>query len=479
MSNSTPEQNLETSRVAQNIERVIDSSADWGLQSQAGGALRGRVDLPGDKSVSHRSLIFAALAFGKSHIEGLLEAEDTQSTAAALRALGADIERQGVGCYRVTGTGYALTEPGDVLNMGNSGTSARLLLGVLAACPLFACLTGDISLKKRPMGRVVGPLSRMGAHFDGCYGMRLPLAVRGAQQVLPASEVMQVPSAQVKSAILLAGLKAKGETIVVEPIPTRDHTERMLRLFGISVDEMTTDDGTRICLRGGDLQGQSLQVPGDPSAAAFFAVAASIVDDSEITIPRMMMNPGRVGFLTALEMLGADVTCVPVAPASSSAAPSSGRPSGEDFADLTIRAAKLKGAHLSAGLAASMIDEIPILAMAAAVAKGMTRFEGIGELRVKESDRIAAVESNLLKVGVVCRSGPDWLEIEGCAGPVPGGGFVETFHDHRIVMSFAILGLKARKPILISSMKPVLTSFPGFQQAMLELGATCRIIEPA
>ncbi|WP_340116968.1 3-phosphoshikimate 1-carboxyvinyltransferase [Pelagibius sp. 7325] len=443
------------------------------MTGRPSGALSGSVRLPGDKSISHRALMFGALAVGETTIDGLLEGEDVLRTAAAMRALGAEIERDAKGCWRVWGRGIgALAEPDDVLDMGNSGTGARLLLGILASHPLTAVLTGDASLRRRPMARVTEPLSTSGAVFIAREGGRLPLTVIGARDPLPLDYRLPVPSAQVKSAVLLAGLNAPGETRVVEREATRDHSERMLRHFGADIVIREIDDeghrAQEILLTGQpELTGRHVQVPADPSSAAFPLVAALLLPGSEVRLKAVGMNPQRSGLITTLQEMGGDITIE-----------NAREEGGEPIADLVVRGSRLKGVAVPAGRAPSMIDEYPILAMAAAAAEGRTVMHGLGELRVKESDRLAAVARGLALCGVEVTEQPETLTVTGCGGRPPGGNnqAIATELDHRIAMSFLVLGLAAERPVLIDDMTPVATSFPDFAGLMRGLGA--EIAEP-
>jgi 3-phosphoshikimate 1-carboxyvinyltransferase len=438
------------------------------MTARPGAALSGSIRLPGDKSISHRALMFGALAVGETVIDGLLEGEDVLRTAAAMRALGAEIERDAEGSWHVWGRGIgALDEPGDVLDMGNSGTGARLLLGILASHPLTAVLTGDASLRRRPMARVTEPLSACGAVFIAREGGRLPLTVIGARDPLPLDYRLPVPSAQVKSAVLLAGLNAPGETRVVEREATRDHSERMLAHFGAAIRRREIDDegqpATEILLTGQpELAGRAVRVPADPSSAAFPLVAALMVPGSEVRLAAVGMNPLRSGLVTTLQEMGGDI-----------AIENRREEGGEPVADLVVRGSRLKGVEVPAARAPSMIDEYPILAMAAAAAEGRTVMHGLGELRVKESDRLAAVARGLACCGVGVEEQADSLTVEGCGGRPPGGNAaaVETELDHRIAMSFLVLGLAAERPVLIDDMTPVATSFPDFTPLMQRLGA--------
>lgn len=416
--------------------------------------LSGRHVAPGDKSISHRALMLGASAVGETRIRGLLEAEDVLATAAALRALGADIEREPDGTWRVHGAGTgALESPSRPLDLGNSGTGVRLLMGLVATQPTLVILTGDESLSRRPMKRVAAPLVEMGARIIGRDGDRLPLVVEGAREPIPIEYRLPIPSAQVKSAILLAGLNAPGETTVHEPAPTRDHTERMLVHFGARLDIATDPDGgRRITLTGeSDLRGAAVEVPADPSSAAFLAVASLIVPGSEITLPGVGINPTRTGLFQTLVEMGADLVFTNERLAA-----------GEPVADLIVRSSGLQGIEVPASRAPSMIDEYPVLAAAAACARGRTVFRGIGELRVKESDRLSAVAAGLAACGVRVEAGDDWLAIEGGDGPPAGGGTVATHYDHRIAMSFLILGLATPEPVAIDDGRAIATSFPSF-----------------
>ncbi|MCX8477767.1 MAG: 3-phosphoshikimate 1-carboxyvinyltransferase [Sphingomonas sp.] len=428
------------------------------LTVSARGPLRGSVTVPGDKSISHRSLMFSALAVGESRIEGLLEGEDVLATAAAMRAMGADIERGPDGVWRVHGVGVGgLLQPQAALDMGNSGTSTRLLMGLVASHAITATFTGDASLSSRPMGRVIEPLSKMGAEITASPGGRLPLMVRGINPAVPIEYTLPVASAQVKSAVLLAGLNTPGITRVIEPVPTRDHSERMLRGFGA---ELTVEDGPQgkiISITGeAELKPQHIVVPGDPSSAGFWMVAASIVPGSEIVIRNVCMNPTRTGLITALKLMGADITEVDAREVG-----------GEAVADLRVRHAPLKAIEVPPELAPSMIDEYPILFVAASYAQGRTVARGAHELRVKESDRIATMRAALEAAGVRTEEHADGLTIEGTGGdPLPGGAQVASKLDHRIAMSMTVAGLGAARPITIDDVAPVATSYPDFFQTL-------------
>ncbi len=424
------------------------------LAISARGPLRGTVTVPGDKSISHRALMFAGLAVGESRIEGLLEGEDVLATAAAMRAMGAQIARDAGGIWHVSGVGVGgLLQPQTALEMGNSGTSTRLLMGLVASHPITATFTGDASLSKRPMGRVIDPLSAMGAEFTSSPGGRLPLTMRGLCPAVPIDYTLPVASAQVKSAVLLAGLNTPGITRVVEPVPTRDHSERMLRGFGAELTVEETPQGRVIAIRGeAELKPQQITVPGDPSSAAFWMVAASIVPGSDIVIANVGMNPTRTGIITALRMMGADITEL-----------NAREVGGEPVADLQVRHAPLTAIEVPPDLAPSMIDEYPVLFVAAAFASGRTVARGAEELRVKESDRIAAMVAALEPNGVRLEEFEDGLAIQGNGGELlPGGAQIASKLDHRIAMSMAVAGLGARDAVTIDDASPVATSYPGF-----------------
>ena len=426
--------------------------------------LTGKTRVPGDKSISHRALMLGALAVGRTDISGLLEGEDVLATAAAINGLGAYARRAGDGRWTVDGVGIAgLGEPEDLLDLGNSGTAARLLLGILATHPITAFVTGDASLRRRPMGRVVEPLSRFGARFVAREGARLPLAISGATNPIAITYRLPVPSAQVKSAVLLAGLNAPGTTTVIEPQPTRDHTERMLDHFGATVTtEPIEGGGKRITLQGyPELAAAPIAVPGDPSSAAFPLIAALIVPGSEVMIDGVGVNPLRTGLFECLREMGADLTLL-----------NQRDEGGEPVADLRVRAGTLKGADIPAERAPRMIDEYPILAVAAACARGRTVMRGLAELRVKESDRLSAISAGLAACGVHVAVDGDTLTIEGNGGPPEGGVSIATQLDHRIAMAFLVLGLATRQPVRIDDAAPIATSFPGFLSLINGLGGT-------
>jgi 3-phosphoshikimate 1-carboxyvinyltransferase len=428
------------------------------MTARRSGSLNGTVRAPGDKSISHRALILGALAAGATEVEGLLEGEDVKRTAAAMAAFGAGVERLGEGHWKVTGHG-GFAEPSDVVDCGNAGTGVRLIMGAAAGFEIAATFTGDGSLRGRPMNRVLKPLGEMGARWICRAGGRLPLTLQGGGLKRIAYRLPE-PSAQVKSAVLLAGLHADGGCEVIEPEATRDHTERMLRAFGAQVEVFEEGAGRRIVLAGGQgLTGTRVRVPGDPSSAAFPLVAALIVPGSQVTVEGMLLNPLRIGLLDTLGDMGADLSVTNVR-----------EEGGETVADITARHSDLTGVVVPPERAPSMIDEYPILAVAAAFAKGPTLMQGIGEMRVKESDRIALMAAGLAACGVSVEEGPDSLTVTG-SGDVRGGAQVTTHGDHRIAMSHLILGLAAREPVAVDEPGMIATSFPGFLALMRGLGA--------
>jgi 3-phosphoshikimate 1-carboxyvinyltransferase len=432
--------------------------------------LRGMIRIPGDKSLSHRALLLGATAVGESRITGLLEGADVLSTAAALSALGVDLARAPDGVWRVRGVGVGgLAEPDRLLDLGNSGTGARLLLGLLAGHPFTAFVTGDDSLRARPMARVMAPLTSMGARFVARSGERLPLAITGTTELLPIRYELPVASAQVKSAILLAGLHAPGRTTVIEPQPTRDHTERLLRHLGAEIDVHEQEDGSRAVsvLGQPELAAAPIVVPGDPSSAAFPLVAAALATGSSVSLERIGVNPLRTGLLDCLEEMGARLRIEPHP-----------EPGGEPVADLVIEGGRLSAIEVPAARAPRMIDEYPVLAVAAACAAGSTRMTGLAELRVKESDRLRAIAEGLSACGIRVEVGSDELVVHGCAGPPPGGGHIEARHDHRIAMSFLVLGGLARAPVTVAGAQTIDTSFPGFAALMNRLGARIEPVAP-
>ncbi|MGZ8352309.1 MAG: 3-phosphoshikimate 1-carboxyvinyltransferase [Allosphingosinicella sp.] len=411
--------------------------------------LRGTIRVPGDKSISHRALICAAMARGRSRLEGLSEGGDVRSTAAALGAMGVGIARDGP-AWTVDGVGTGgLLRPEGALDLGNSGTSARLLMGLVASHPIAAVFTGDASLSRRPMERVAAPLRQIGAEVDMAPGGRLPLTVRGLCPAVPRTHLMALPSAQVKSALLLAALNIPGLTRIVEPVPTRDHGERMLALFGADIAVA----GGEIALRGeAELRPRALAVPGDPSAAAFLAVAALIVPGSQLRIEDVGMNPSRTGLFELLREMGGDIQVADLR-----------ETAGEPVGDLIVRHSPLRGIEVPPALAPRMIDEFPIFFVAAAFARGTTRTRGLGELRVKESDRLAAMAEGLRAIGARVEEAEDGLTVEGSGGePLAGGAAIDPRLDHRVAMSFAVAGLHARQAVIVADMSAADTSFPGF-----------------
>lgn len=431
--------------------------------SRAATALSGDITAPGDKSISHRALMFGALALGETRITGLLEGEDVLSTARALRLMGATIVKEGIGTWRVQGVGVGgLREPDDILDLGNAGTAARLLIGLVTPYGFTSVFTGDASLRRRPMGRVIAPLQEMGGRYFARDGGRLPLTVVGTDMPLPIDYRLPVASAQVKSAILLAGLNTPGETRVHEPEPTRDHSENMLRHFGASIDVETSAAGERLIRLQGcpQLTGRDVLVPADPSSAAFATVAALIVPKSEVVIRNVGINPLRTGLFTTLRDMGGDIAFL-----------NERIMGGEPVADLRVRTSRLKGIQVPAFRAPSMIDEYPVLAVAAAAAVGRTEMLGLGELRVKESDRLAAVAAGLAACGVPHREGQDSLIVDGDGGAPQGGGRILTHLDHRIAMSFLVMGMRTKDPVTIDDAAMIDTSFPGFAGMMNGLGA--------
>jgi 3-phosphoshikimate 1-carboxyvinyltransferase len=437
------------------------------LRAYPASGLSGSARVPGDKSISHRALMLAAMAVGESRIQGLLEGADVLATAAALRCLGVAIERAPDGMWQVQGVGVGgLREPDRPLDLGNSGTGARLLLGILAGHPFTSFMTGDDSLRSRPMARVTEPLSEMGATFATRSGGRLPLALTGSNELMPIRYQQRVASAQVKSAILLAGLHAPGRTTVVEPQASRDHTERLLRHLGATVTiEPQAGGGQAVTIVGQpELGAADLAVPGCISSAAFPLVAAALIEGSALRLEGVGVNPLRTGLIDTLAEMGAKLR--------------QGEPAavgGEPAAWLELEAGPLAGIDVPAARAPRMIDEYPIVAVAAACARGTTRLHGLAELRVKESDRLSAIAEGLAACGVRVEAGQDSLTIHGCDGPPPGGATIDARHDHRIAMSFLVLGGAARAPVMVEGAETIETSFPDFAGFMNRLGAR---IEP-
>ncbi len=433
------------------------------LSARRSGPLKGSVRVPGDKSISHRSLIFGLLTRGTTEIEGLLEGEDVLATGRACTLLGAKVERIGTGSWRVSGTGVgALLQPRGVLDFGNAGTGSRLMMGVVAGHGIEAMFDGDESLRKRPMRRVLDPLVKMGAEVvDQAEGGRLPLTLRGTSDPIPLTYETPVPSAQVKSAVLLAAINSPGTTTVIEKEATRDHTEKMLKHFGadIAVEPHGTH-GRKIVLTGRpELKPNKVVVPADPSSAAFPLVAALIVEGSGIVIEAVMDNPLRTGLVTTLLEMGADIEHL-----------NRRTEGGEDVADLRVRFSNLKGVDVPAERAPSMIDEYPVLAVAASFATGTTWMRGLSELRVKESDRLAAVADGLKACGVACEIVGDDLIVHGKGGAAKGGGVVATHLDHRIAMSFLVMGLASVEPVSVDDGAMIATSFPDFVPLITMLG---------
>ncbi len=430
------------------------------LAATRSGPLKGRAAVPGDKSISHRALMFGALSVGETRISGLLEAADVVATAKAVEALGAEVIRED-GEWIVRGRGVGgLVSPSAPLDFGNSGTGARLMMGIVAGHPIEARFTGDASLCRRPMGRVLRPLRQMGLNVAEGDKDTLPLTLIGSGQLVPMRYVLPVPSAQVKSAVLLAGLAAAGETTVVEAEATRDHTEKMLTYLGAHISVTETGEGRAITIKGQPLlEGRPIRVPADPSSAAFLAAAALICPGSEIVIENVLVNPTRTGFYTTLIEMGADIVL--------EAQRDQG---GEPVADIRVRHSALRGVNVPAERAPSMIDEYPMLAALSAYAVGETLMLGLAELKVKESDRLAATEAGLKANGIDAVAAGDTLTVRG-SGRVRGGGLVETDMDHRIAMAFLTLGLGAEKPVTVDDVTMIDTSFPNFASLMTGLGA--------
>ncbi len=434
------------------------------MTSHPCGPLTGTAEVPGDKSISHRSLILGAMAVGETKISGLLEGEDVLDTAKAMRAFGAEVTDHGNGEWTVHGVGVGgFAEPDQVIDCGNSGTGVRLIMGAMATCPISATFTGDASLNKRPMARVTDPLALFGAQAVGRSGGRLPMTIVGAAEPVPVRYEVPVPSAQVKSAVLLAGLNAPGKTVVIEKEATRDHSERMLAGFGAEIAVEDTDEGRVITLTGRpELKPQVIAVPRDPSSAAFPVCAALITPGSDVLVPGIGLNPTRAGLFTTLREMGADLTYE-----------NEREEGGEPVADLRAKySPDMKGINVPLERAASMIDEYPVLSVVAANATGTTMMGGVKELRVKESDRIDAMARGLRANGVTVDEGEDWWSVEGLGiGNVPGGGTCESFLDHRIAMSFMVMGMGAKTPVSVDDGSPIATSFPIFEPLMAALGA--------
>ena len=434
------------------------------MKSRKSGPLKGVAEVPGDKSISHRSLIFGAMAVGETRISGLLEGQDVLDTASAMRAFGAVVTRHGEGAWTVNGVGVGgFREPADVIDCGNSGTGVRLIMGTMATTPITATFTGDASLRKRPMGRVTDPLSLFGARAWGRQGGRLPMTIVGAANPVPVRYALPVASAQVKSAVLLAGLNAPGETVVIEKEPTRDHSERMLLGFGAKLSVEKTGEGHVITLTGQpELRPQTVAVPRDPSSAAFPVCAALIVEGSDILVPGVSQNLTRNGLYLTLVEMGAEIDFL-----------NPREEGGEPVADLRVRfSGAMQGIEVPPERAPSMIDEYPVLSVVAAFSQGKTVMRGVKELRVKESDRIDAMARGLEACGVRIEEDEDTLIVHGMGpGGVPGGATCATHIDHRIAMSFLVCGLASKAPVAVDDGSPIQTSFPVFEGLMRDLGA--------
>jgi len=437
------------------------------MSSHRSTGLSGTAHVPGDKSISHRALILGALSVGETVITGLLEGQDVLDTAKAMQAMGAEITRDDHGTWRVQGVGVGgFAEPDQVIDCGNSGTGVRLIMGAMATCPITATFTGDASLNKRPMARVTDPLALFGAQAVGRSGGRLPMTIIGAYDPLPVRYTVPVPSAQVKSAVLLAGLNAPGQTVVIEREATRDHTERMLVGFGAQITTEDTDEGRVITLTGQpELTPQTIAVPRDPSSAAFPVCAALITEGSDVLVPNIGLNPTRAGLFTTLREMGAHLSYE-----------NQREEGGEPVADLRAQfSPDMIGIEVPPDRAASMIDEYPVLSVVAAFAKGDTVMRGVKELRVKESDRIAAMATGLRANGVEVEDGPDWWIVKGRGmSNVPGGAICASHLDHRIAMSFLVMGLATQSPVHVDDGGPIATSFPVFETLMTGLGAQIR-----
>ena len=450
-------------RRARNKEVRVSDPSPSPLSARRAGPLKGRVRVPGDKSTSHRALIFGALAVGETRISGLLEGEDVLNTGKAVRALGASVERTGAGAWHIQGVGVGgFREPAGVLDFGNSATGVRLVMGAVAGCPITATFDGDASLRKRPMQRILDPVTLVGARVvRAAEGGRLPIMLAGARDPIPIVYRTPVPSAQIKSAVLLAGLAAPGKTTVVESEASRDHTERLLQHFGAEVVvEPDGAHGRKITVTGEpELKPAPVVVPADPSSAAFPMVAALLVPGSEVILTDVMTNPLRTGLITTLREMGAEIVAENVR-----------GDVGEEMADFRVRATSLRGVDVPAVRAPSMIDEYPILAVAAAFAEGTTIMRGLKELRVKESDRLAAVADGLRANGVEVEIEGDDLIVHG-RGRATGGGLVATHMDHRIAMAFLVMGLASERPVQVDDTGFIATSFPSFVPMMRELGA--------
>lgn len=431
------------------------------LLSKKTSSIKGTIEVPGDKSISHRSLMLASQAIGKSKIMGLLEGEDVIATAGALRKMGVDIFKDKQGIWEVFGVGVGgLSKPDSELDMGNAGTGVRLMMGLVSSYKFPVTFTGDASLKSRPMARVTVPLEKMGASFDSKVGCRLPITFKGNPAPMPINYELPVASAQVKSAILLAGLNCPGTTSVIETIPTRDHTELMLKGFGADIKSEKLDNGSvKISITGyPKLKAMDIKVPGDPSSAAFPIVAALITNDSELIVKNICMNPNRIGLFITLKEMGANISFI-----------NERIEAGDKVADIVVKSSKLKGVVVPPERAPSMIDEYPILSIAASFAEGETFMQNLSELRVKESDRLSAIANGLKLCGVQIEEGSDYLKVKG--GKVDGGATIKTHMDHRIAMSFLVMGMASNEPINVDDGKMIDTSFPEFKNLMNNIGA--------
>jgi len=443
------------------------------LTSYPASGLNGSLIAPGDKSVSHRALLFGALAVGETQIKGLLESDDIYNTLNAIRDLGAKVEvSSNLGSernYVVYGRGVGgLIEPDNIIDMGNAGTGARLISGVLSAHNFTSTLTGDPSLRQRPMSRVIEPLSLMGARFEAKRGDLLPMSIQGTNRLIPLVYESPVPSAQVKSAVLIAGIHARGKTTVIEKVKTRDHTERLLSMFGaeVSTDEIPSKKHYEVTVSGyAELVGKNLMIPGDPSSVAFLIVATLITDNSKLTVRNVGLNPERMGLFKALKRMGGRIKVSKLS-----------EECGEPVGDITVESSELKGVNVSSASVPSMIDEIPILSIAASCADGQTRIEGLRELRFKESDRLNSIAEGLKLCGVKLEIEKDNLIIHGCAGRVKGNAIISTNFDHRIAMSFSVLGLSSMEPIAVDDTSSISTSYPKFISDMNSIGANLKTL---
>ena len=439
------------------------------LKASPSSSLSGEVRVPGDKSISHRAVMLGAVAIGETRITGLLEAADVIRTVQAMAALGAHVERDADGTWTVRGVGVGgWRQPEETIDFGNSGTGVRLTAGLVATTPIRVTFTGDESLSRRPMARIIDPLQRFGAKIDTAPGGTLPMRIIGAEDPVPIEYELPVPSAQVKSAILLAALNTPGTTTVIEPIACRDHTERMLQAFGADIAEDRDERGRLIHVTGQkELAACDIAVPGDPSSAAFPLAAALLCPHSQVVVRDVLLNPTRTGLIETLHEMGAEIRIL-----------EPHQSGGEIIGHLRAETSTLRGITVPASRAPSMIDEYPILAVLAAFADGVTRMEGLSELRVKECDRLRVTADALSACGAEVRTGADWMEVIGSGGrPLKGGATIDAHHDHRIAMSFLVLGLAAREPVTVRGAEMIATSFPGFVSLMQGLGADIRAVE--